>query len=78
MGDLTSIPLVVEYWPYGLRRADGLELFHGQVARFFSQVIDIKASIEAGRDVAYAASDIEQVGMLMSDPRNHTDLLLLP
>jgi FkbM family methyltransferase len=78
MGDLTSIPLVVEYWPYGLRRADGLELFHGQVARFFSQVIDIKASIEAGRDVAYAASDIERVGMLMSDPRNHTDLLLLP
>jgi len=75
---MSGIPFVMEYWPYGLRRSNGLELFHEHVAKMFSRVIDIKRSIDTGADVTYAASDIERVAAALVLPRSHTDLLLLP
>jgi FkbM family methyltransferase len=77
-GDLPGkAPWVMEYWPYGLRRAQGLELFHEIVARYFSKVIDIKLSIAEGRDVALNARDVSSLANRMTTPRSHTDLLLL-
>lgn len=70
-----GVPFGVEYWPYGLRRAAGrLDLFHSQVAERFSRTIDIKMSIEAGRDGAYLAPDIARVADDLTGPRSHTDL----
>jgi FkbM family methyltransferase len=77
-GDLPGkAPWVMEYWPYGLRRAQGLDLFHQIVTEYFSQVIDIKLSIAEGRDVALDAGDVARLADRMTTPRSHTDLLLL-
>jgi FkbM family methyltransferase len=77
-GDLPGkAPWVMEYWPYGLRRAQGLDLFHQFVTQYFSHVIDIKLSIAEGRDVALDASDVARLADRMTTPRSHTDLLLL-
>jgi FkbM family methyltransferase len=77
-GDLPGkAPWVMEYWPYGLRRAQGLDLFHKFVTEYFSQVIDIKLSIAEGRDVALDARDVAKLADRLTTPRSHTDLLLL-
>jgi FkbM family methyltransferase len=76
--DLRDTPFVVEYWPYGLRRCNGLDLFHEHVAKSFSRAIDITRSIEAGRDVSYSARDLARLCSSLVAPRAHTDLLLLP
>ena len=38
-----GVPVVCEYWPYGLRRAGGLERFNATVATAFSEVVDARA-----------------------------------
>ena len=69
-----GVPTCIEYWPYGLRRADGLDLLHRTVAKHFSQVIDLRAT--ASR-VELAAADIDRLAD--SYPaEQYTDLLLLP
>lgn len=68
---LGAVPTVVEYWPYGLQRAGGLDRFHKLVAENFDKVHDlgtgslIDASVVASMAGAY-------------DGTRHTDLLLLP
>ena len=37
----SEIPIVLEYWPYGLRRAGGLEALHELVTHHYSHVIDV-------------------------------------
>ncbi len=37
----SDIPIMMEYWPYGLRRAGGLELLHRLIAEHYSHVIDV-------------------------------------
>ncbi len=39
----SGVPIMMEYWPYGLRRAGGLEQLHALVAEHYSHVIDIGA-----------------------------------
>ena len=72
----SAVPVVTEYWPYGLRRAGGLELFHELVASHYRQVIDLRASHKAGSMVAV---DVEQFHVLdrsLAGLRS-TDLFLL-
>ena len=45
----SSVPVIAEYWPYGLRRAGALERLHAVVAAHYGAVIDVRASMEAGR-----------------------------
>lgn len=61
-------PWVVEYWPYGLRRAGGFERFHDLLAGF-STVIDVRRSLATATTVAFAGG---------YDGTDHTDLVLLP
>jgi len=39
----TSIPVLTEYWPYGLERAGGLDRFHRLVAERYATVVDLHA-----------------------------------
>ncbi len=71
-----GVPTCIEYWPYGLRRADGLELLHRTVAKHFGRVIDLRAAASGGRDELEAA-DIERFAESYPEER-YTDLLLLP
>jgi len=74
-----GIPVVTEYWPYGLRRAGALDRFHELIAEHYNEVVDL-------REPAVALSAEEVAGLVdrfstddESDPTvRYTDLLLLP
>lgn len=72
-----GIPWAVEYWPYGLRRAGGLGLFHEVVAASFRAVVDVRLSLAGAEGAELPAS---QVGSLVHryGGESYTDLLLLP
>lgn len=72
----SSIPIVTEYWPYGLRRADGLDLFHDLIATHYSQVVDVRRSMLEGRTVSLPADQIERLTLTYTD-LDYTDLVLL-
>jgi FkbM family methyltransferase len=71
---------VAEYWPYGLRRANGLDLFHSLVAEHFSRVLDLRQSIVTHRPAVVDATALwDLVGsQLAGGPADYTDLVLLP
>lgn len=63
------VPIVVEYWPYGLRRADGLDLFHKTVANNYETIVDLTTGLSFG---------VDGLSRLAEEYRGirHTDLLL--
>jgi FkbM family methyltransferase len=69
----SNIPVVLEYWPYALRRAGGLNLLHSLIAENYSNVIDL--SIPRGTPT-YRAQDVHKLETEYPDLRE-TDLLLL-
>lgn len=69
-----GIPVLIEYWPYGLRRADGLDRLHTLIAESFDLVLDVRATDGAPDvDPSALASFAERF------PGRHdfTDLLLV-
>jgi FkbM family methyltransferase len=50
----SSIPIAMEYWPYGLRRAGGLELLHQLIAEHYSHVLDVSPPDGSGPRVLSA------------------------
>lgn len=73
------IPVAVEYWPYGLRRAGGLERFHELVAESFETVVDLgppSSSRLASRPLP--ARDIQTLEGKYTGAWGAADLLLLP
>jgi FkbM family methyltransferase len=74
----SRIPIVTEYWPYGLRRAGGLERFHALVKQHYDVVVDLRephVALDAGRVSELADRYVAENG----DPfAAHTDVLLLP
>lgn len=71
------IPVVTEYWPYGLRRAGGLEGFNALVAERGYQVLNLDrdrpSSIPADQLSSFADAQLSRNPLEAS-----TDLLLLP
>jgi FkbM family methyltransferase len=65
------VPVVCEYWPYGLRRAGGLEAFHSIVGQSFAQVIDARA------DDMVPAMRVATLADRYPAER-YTDLILIP
>jgi FkbM family methyltransferase len=51
----SEIPIAMEYWPYGLRRAGGLQLLHELIAEHYSHVLDIAPPDGSGPRVVPAA-----------------------
>lgn len=79
---LGRVPVITEYWPYGLRRSGGLDLFHSLVAEHFGTVVDLQ-SAGHGRGVRrLAAAEVATLAgryAVEDDSRESTtDLLLLP
>lgn len=69
----SDVPIVCEYWPYGLERADGLEQFLTLTAASRSRFIDLAAPHSPVRPTARLWDLRDQYqGLAM------TDLLLLP
>ncbi len=69
----SDVPVVCEYWPYGLTRADGLECFHALVEQARPAFIDLRGPA----DVIRPASALRGLqGRFVGSA--HTELLLLP
>jgi len=74
----SRVPVVLEYWPYALKRAGtgDLELLHDLIGTHYETVVDLGASGRARSTVSMPA---RQVGHLQTLYRGtaDTDLLLL-
>ena len=75
----SDVPVVAEYWPYGLRRAGALERFHAIVESSYRSVIDVRASMEAGVVDEMPATSIRRLAERYDgeDHREFTDVALL-
>jgi FkbM family methyltransferase len=63
-----DVPVVIEFWPYGLRRAGGLPLLYDLIARHFTEAVDLSNGAVISAD---SVSRLEP-----SYPVGWTDLLL--
>ncbi len=61
--------LVIEYRPYGLRRADGLDLLHEIIASNYNQVVDVHRTMAENRIVFMAADEVERLAYIYSGQR---------
>jgi len=78
-----GIPVLTEYWPYGLRRVGALDRFHELIAQRYGTVIDLRTGLDEPAVVLEAARVAELAGRYVAQGREdphtpHTDLLLLP
>lgn len=71
-----DIPVAIEYWPYGLRRAEGLTLLHELIADSYRTVVDVRASMTGSGPAEVPASEVHTLdGRFRGEA--YTDLLLL-
>jgi FkbM family methyltransferase len=73
----SGIPVVTEFWPYGLRRAGGLGQFCEIVADTYDTVIDVREYERTGRIVRLSADKLDSLTERYLE-RSHTDLVLVP
>ena len=71
----SDVPVVAEYWPYGLRRAGALERLHAIVAGNYRLVLDVRATMDAGRAVELPAADVASLAERYTG-QEYTDLAL--
>jgi FkbM family methyltransferase len=72
-----GVPVVTEFWPYGLRRAGGLEMLAGTVAGAAARVVDLDTGEDVPpRDLLAHAARVS--ARAATDDAAFTDLLLLP
>lgn len=66
-----GVPVVTEFWPYGLRRSGGLELLQKAVVQNFEYIIDVRSGDRMRKG---------QFDSLLQryDGRSYTDLIFLP
>lgn len=73
----SDVPVILEYWPYGLRRAQGLDLLHELVADRYRRVIDVRASVRERRVVYMPPDQLNRLESRYHGPVSYTDLILL-
>ena len=73
----SGIPVITEFWPYGLERAGGLDRFCRLVADAYDEVVDVRATDHTGQVVRLPARDLRSLGEQYVG-RRHTDLILVP
>lgn len=73
----SDAPMIIEYWPYGLRRAQGLDLLHEQVANRCRRVIDVRASVSEGTIVDVPPDALSKLKNRYCGRGDYTDLILL-
>ena len=72
-----GIPVVTEYWPYGLRRAGSLDRFHALVAEHFAEVVVLEDDDAHAPEVLPAAR-ISELARRYTSFSEVTNLLLVP
>jgi FkbM family methyltransferase len=72
-----DIPVVMEYWPYALRRADGLSMLNQIVADNYTRVVDVRASMSYTSIVEVPAAKLSELEAIYGEDLAYTDLILL-
>lgn len=73
-----GIPVLTEYWPYGLNRAGGLDRFHTAVAEGYSTVIDLRSNHDEP-PVTLPADRVAELAERYSEEfLSYSDLVLIP
>jgi FkbM family methyltransferase len=72
----SDVPVVIEYWPHGLRLAGGLERLNQLVATRYRTIVDLRASVATGRSVVLSPAALPQLASRLR-PGNFTDLILM-
>lgn len=72
------VPAYIEYWPYALERAGGLDRLNGIIRGAWSEVADIGFGREDAKRRPAAELEAVAARYKASDPRAATNLLLLP
>ena len=72
----SDVPVMLEYWPYGLRAAGGYELLHEVVGRSFVRYVDLERANEEGRLVSHPVNDLRVLGERLGEI-GWADILLL-
>ena len=72
----SAIPIILEYWPYGLRAAGGYELFLDLVRDSFHRYVHLDHPINAGGVVSHPITDIASLDEGLGDV-GWANLLLL-
>jgi FkbM family methyltransferase len=73
-----AIPMVAEYWPYGLRAAGGHERFHELLAGAYAGWIDLGGPEGRPRPDVLPIEEIRALDSKLTGADDHSDLLLLP
>lgn len=72
----SAAPIIMEYWPYGLRRAEGLELLHGLIRDSGRRVIDLRETLRRGTLQELSRTALDTLPERYPD-QQYTDLALL-
>lgn len=72
-----GVATVLEYWPYALARAGGLERLYRLVASHYRWVVDLRASVRGNETVKYPAGRLPDLERVYAGD-HYTDLILLP
>lgn len=73
----STAPVIMEYWPYGLRRAGGLELLHWLIRDSGRRVIDLREALQNGAARTLSRAELDGLPERYPDGQ-YTDLALLP
>lgn len=74
----SNVPLVIEYWPYGLRRTNSLDNLTQLLIRHYPVIIDLRASMTSQTCIRVAHQDLAGLPKRYAKrATSHTDLLLL-
>ena len=72
----TDTPVVMEYWPYGLRRSGGLEALYTLVDQHYSTIVDVRAAMRTGKVTELRAGKLSDLEDVYSG-ETYTDIILL-
>jgi FkbM family methyltransferase len=73
-----GIPVSIEYWPYGLERAGGLDRLHQLVAERCTSVVDFGPPHDGRTPVTLPATEVGTLAARYPGVNGFSDLLLLP
>ncbi len=74
----SDVPVVIEYWPYGLRAAGGLEAMDSQISSHYTHYVDThEQSVSESEPSVRPVRDLGQLRARYTEPEAHTNLILL-
>lgn len=73
-----EIPVLLEYWPYGLARSGGLERLHELIAERYAVAIDMHSWDRHLQPELVQPGALPQLKNAYARPEQQTDLLLVP